>query len=64
MRLYDELNKNTVLKSGTEISGKYNGGYSLSGGYKMVWSDEFNGDTLSKTWINTKRVNSSVYGGK
>lgn len=64
MRLYDELNKNTVLKSGTEISGKYNGGYSLSGGYKMVWSDEFNGDTLGKTWINTKRVNSSVYGGK
>ena len=31
-------------------TGKYDGGYTLAGGYKLAWSDEFNGTTLSGTW--------------
>ena len=63
MRLIKELTAKGSVKSGTELSGEYDGGYSLSDGYKMVWSDEFNGTALSSTWINTKRITPSVYGG-
>lgn len=36
-----------------EYDGKYDGGYSLTGGYKLTWCDEFNGTTLSKDWKYT-----------
>lgn len=63
MRLVKELTDKGAMESGLNISDEYDGGYSLSDGYKMVWSDEFNGTSLSSTWINKKRINSSVYGG-
>ncbi len=63
MKLINELAANGSVAAGTNISGEYDGGYSLSDGYKMVWSDEFNGNTISSTWINTKRITPSVYGG-
>lgn len=40
-------------------SGSYDGSYSLTNGYKLVWADEFNDNKLSKTWRQTvdERVN-------
>ena len=35
---------------GYNLSGKYDGGYSLTNGYKLAWSDEFNGDKLQPLW--------------
>lgn len=59
-----ELIKNEGLSAGYDKSGSYDGEYSLTDGYKLVWSDEFNGTQLGKTWITTRRSNPSVYGGR
>lgn len=61
--LVTEFEKNHKISNGFTYSGKYDGGYSLTDGYKLTWSDEFNGTELSKTWQLTSRNNPSVYGG-
>ena len=42
------------LKAGSvangTYTGSYDGSYSLTNGYKLAWSEDFNGDKLSKTW--------------
>ena len=37
------------LAAGT-YEGKYDGSFSLTNGFKLTWSDEFNGTALSNTW--------------
>lgn len=37
------------LATGT-YTGKYDGSFSLTNGFKLTWSDEFNGTALSNTW--------------
>ncbi|MBR4116998.1 MAG: family 16 glycosylhydrolase [Clostridia bacterium] len=46
--LVARLKKGSV-KAGT-YTGEYDGSYSLTNGYKLAWSEDFNGDKLSKTW--------------
>ena len=41
--------KNGSVNTGT-YTGVYDGSYSLTNGYKLSWSEDFNGDKLSKTW--------------
>ncbi len=62
-----ELMKNGVtFKTGYTYNGEYDGEYSLTDGYKLTWADEFNGDTLSKTWISKgmTEVSDNIYGGQ
>lgn len=44
-------------------TGKYDGGYTLAGGYKLAWSDEFNGTTLSGTWKKNISGGTATNGG-
>lgn len=46
----DILKENGSLGIGYSYSGKYDSGYSLTNGYKLTWSDEFNGTKLSNVW--------------
>lgn len=38
------------LADGYTYKGTYDGGYTLTDGYKLTWADEFNGTALSDTW--------------
>lgn len=59
-----ELNSKKSLNKGYTLNGKYDDNYSLTDGYKLMWSDEFNDAQLSKTWVSGVTNNPSVYGGK
>lgn len=59
------LDSKKTLANG-KYTGTYDGGYTLTNGYKLAWADEFNGDKLSKNWIS-KAGNPSennAFGGK
>ena len=61
----DTLKKNGSLNSGFELSGEYDSGYSLTNGYKLTWSDEFNAAKLSDVWQSKgTNVEKNVLGGK
>lgn len=47
-----------------EYTGKYDGSFSLTNGYKLTWSDEFNGKALSSTWQKLDLNYSTVAGGE
>lgn len=44
------LSAGTTVNNGFVRKGEYDGAYSLAGGYKLAWADEFNGTKLSSTW--------------
>jgi len=44
--------------------GKYDGSFSLTNGFKLTWSDEFNGIALSNTWKQLDLNYETVAGGK
>lgn len=44
--------------------GKYDGSFSLTNGFKLTWSDEFNGTALSNTWKQLDLNYETVAGGK
>lgn len=53
------------LASGTTLTGKYDSGYSLTDGYKLTWSDEFNAAKLSAVWQSRgSNVDNNILGGK
>ena len=62
-QLSSVLQERIALNNGFSYRGKYDGKYSLTGGYKLTWADEFNGTKLSKTWSYTQSSYPSVYGG-
>ncbi|MBO5322040.1 MAG: family 16 glycosylhydrolase [Clostridia bacterium] len=43
--------------------GEYDGRFSLTNGFKLTWSDEFNGTALSTTWKQLDLTYSTVAGG-
>lgn len=47
--LCGKLAQNGSLAAGS-YTGSYDGGYSLTDGYKLSWSDEFNGNELGNVW--------------
>lgn len=52
------------LATGT-YEGKYDGRFSLTNGFKLTWSDEFNGTALSTTWKQLDLTTyTTVAGGK
>lgn len=59
----DRLSGEGSIKNGFTLNGEYNGSYSLTNGYKLAWSDEFNTKKLKKIWKSESRSNPSVYGG-
>ena len=52
-----------ALAIGT-YSGKYDGKFTLTNGYKLTWSDEFNGTALSSTWQKLELNYPTIAGGK
>ena len=44
--------------------GVYDGSFSLTNGFKLTWSDEFNADKLSSTWQKLELNYETVAGGK
>ncbi len=59
----DRLLRDGSVKNGFTLNGAYNGGYSLTNGYKLTWSDEFNTNNLKKIWKTQSTSSPSVYGG-
>lgn len=59
-----KLSEVAVFADGYSFNGKYDGGYSLTNGYKLVWSDEFSGNKLSEPWGYQNEYNESEAGGK
>lgn len=49
--LLERLRTRKSLSAGYTDAGKYDNGYSMVGGYKLSWSDEFNGKAYDKCWI-------------
>ena len=56
IKFVELLNEQGSLRSGFTFSGQYDGGYTLTDGYKLTWSDEFNTGTRSRTWKATTSV--------
>lgn len=52
IRLAKLFEEKSSFSTGYTLNGKYDGGYTLTDGYKLTWSDEFNGSKLSNTWIS------------
>lgn len=50
------------LANGYTMKGYYDGGYTLTDGYKLTWADEFNGTTLSNTWRKVMDTGTSPAG--
>ena len=62
--LIKKLRAGAALGEGFTFSGQYDGGYSLTNGYKLVWSDEFNGTDVEDPWTFDAQVNRETpYGG-
>lgn len=59
-----ELKNKGSLASGTTLTGNYDSGYSLTNGYKLTWSDEFNSTKLSDVWVSNNGTEDNVLGGK
>ena len=61
----DFVNRLSVgsLATGT-YEGKYDGRFSLTNGFKLTWSDEFNGTALSTTWKQLDLDYDTFAGGK
>jgi len=60
------LKEKTTLAKGFKHTGEYDGEYSLSEGYKLTWSDEFNTEKLNPTWLVSSihgNVQANSYGG-
>lgn len=60
------LKEKTTLAKGFKQTGEYDGEYSLSEGYKLTWSDEFNTEKLNPTWLVSSihgNVQANSYGG-
>lgn len=49
--------------NGYKKNGKYDGGYTLVGGYKLMVADEFNGNELSNIWRIRSSLAEAEYGG-
>ncbi len=59
-----DLAKKGSVAAGYRLAGSYDGGYSLTDGYKLTWFDEFNGEKLSRYWAaNVTNCGNSVRGG-
>lgn len=52
IQLAEILSTTSSLADDYYYEGEYDGSYSLTGGYKLAWTDEFNGNKLSSTWIS------------
>ena len=52
----------SAFANGYSYSGKYDGGYSLTNGYKLVWSDEFNGNKLEAPWTTIMDISPTASG--
>ena len=65
IRLVKLLEEKGGIAAGFKETGSYDGEYSLTNGYKLTWSDEFNGTKLSDVW-QSRGTNSekNVLGGK